>query len=408
MNEQVEIATDEVLTTQASLLEILWVSTRLGLTSFGGPIAHLGYFHEEYVNRRKWIDEQSYADLVALCQSLPGPTSSMVGTAIGLTRAGLAGGLVHWLGFTWPSALALIAFAYGIGVVGAASGAGWLHGLKLVAVPVVALAVWGMARTLCPDRERATLAILTGVVALVWPTALGQVLPIIVAGLIGWCFFPPANTPSALHIRVPISHWVGLVSWVLFFGLLLLLPLARQIGSSQALAVFDSFYRAGALVFGGGHVVLPLLQAGVVAPGWVTNEQFVAGYGAAQAVPGPLFTFAAYLGFVMGPEPNGLAGASLALVAIFLPGILMTVGALPFWDSLRSRTGFQSAIRGINAAVVGLLLAAFYNPVWTSAIYKPTDFGLAILSFGLLAFWKLPPWLVVVLTAMGGEVLAHI
>lgn len=410
MNEHIEIAAGEVVPTrrQVSLLEILWVSTRLGLTSFGGPIAHLGYFHEEYVNRRKWIDEQSYADLVALCQSLPGPTSSMVGTAIGLTRSGLAGGLVHWLGFTLPSALALIAFAYGIGVVGAASGAGWLHGLKLVAVPVVALAVWGMARTLCPDRERATLAILTAIVALAWPTALGQVLPILVAGLIGWYLFPPANTPSALHVRVPISHWVGMVSWVLFFGLLLLLPVARQVASNQMVAVFDSFYRAGALVFGGGHVVLPLLQAGVVVPGWVTNEQFVAGYGAAQAVPGPLFTFSAYLGFVMRPSPNGLAGATLALVAIFLPGFLMTVGALPFWDSLRSRTGFQSAIRGINAAVVGLLLAAFYNPVWTNAIFKPLDFGLALLSFGLLAYWKLPPWLVVVLTAVGGEIIARI
>jgi chromate transporter len=410
MNEHAELAMDEPIPIQShvSLLEILWVSTRLGLTSYGGPIAHLGYFHEEYVKRKKWVDEQSYADLVALCQSLPGPTSSMVGTAIGFARAGLAGGLVHWIGFTLPSALALIAFAYGVGVVGAASGAGWLHGLKLVAVPVVALAVWGMARTLCPDRARATLAILAAIVALAWPTGLGQVLPIIVAGFIGWRFFPPANTPSALHIRVPITHWIGIVSWVLFFGLLLGLPLGRQVVASQTVAVFDSFYRAGALVFGGGHVVLPLLQAGVVAPGWVTNEQFVAGYGAAQAVPGPLFTFAAYLGFVMQPEPNGLAGAALAIVAIFLPGLLMTAGSLPFWDLLRTRASFQSAIRGINAAVVGLLLAAFYNPVWTSAIFKPIDFGLAILAFGLLAFWKLPPWLVVVLTAAGGEVIARI
>jgi chromate transporter len=409
MNKQVEVAADEVVAAQrhVSLIEILWVSTRLGLTSFGGPIAHLGYFHEEYVKRRKWIDEQSYADLVALCQSLPGPTSSMVGSAIGFARAGLLGGLVHWLGFTLPSALALIAFAYGIGVVGAASGAGWLHGLKLVAVPVVALALWGMARSLCPDRERATLAILTAIVALAWPTAAGQVLPIAAAGFIGWWFFPPAKTPPALHIRVPISQLTGMVCWIAFLGLLLLLPLIRQVISSQTLAVFDSFYRAGALVFGGGHVVLPLLQAEVVAPGWVTNEQFVAGYGAAQAVPGPLFTFSTYLGFVMQPEPNGLAGAALALVAIFLPGILMTAGSLPFWDLLRTRASFQSAIRGINAAVVGLLLAALYHPVWTSAIFKPLDFGLAILAFGLLAFWKCPPWLVVVLTALGGESIAH-
>ena len=410
MSEHAETAADEVLhdRSQASLLEILWVTTRLGLTSFGGPIAHLGYFHEEYVKRRKWIDEQSYTELVALCQSLPGPTSSMVGAAIGLVRAGLLGGLLAWLGFTLPSALALVTFAYGITVFGAASGAGWLHGLKVVAVAVVAQAVWGMARTLCPDRERATLAILTAIVALAWPTALGQVLPIIVAGLIGWRLFPPANTPPALHIRVPISHWVGMASWVLFFGLLLALPLVRQVVTSQAVAVFDGFFRSGALVFGGGHVVLPLLQAEVVAPGWVTNEQFVAGYGAAQAVPGPLFTFAAYLGFVMQPQPNDLAGAALALIAIFLPGILMTVGALPFWELLRTRGSFQSALRGVNAAVVGLLLAAFYRPVWTSAIYKPTDFGLAILAFGLLAFWKLPPWLVVVLTAVGGEVVTRI
>ena len=410
MSDQLEIDATEFAPTQkrASLLEIFRVATRLGLTSFGGPIAHLGYFHEEYVKRRKWVDEQSYADLIALCQSLPGPTSSMVGSAIGFVRAGLLGGLVHWLGFTLPSALALIAFAYGIGIVGTARNAGWLHGLKLVAVPVVALALWGMARTLCADRERATLAILTGIVALAWPTATGQIIPIAVAGVIGWWFFPSPNTPSALHVRVPISPAVGTICWIVFFGLLLLLPLMRQMISSQALAVFDSFYRAGALVFGGGHVVLPLLQAGVVNPGWVTNEQFVAGYGAAQAVPGPLFTFSAYLGFAMRPEPNGLAGATLALVAIFLPGILMTAGSLPFWDLLRTRTSFQSAIRGINAAVVGLLLAAFYHPVWTSVIFKPLDFALALLSFGLLAFWKLPPWLVVVLTAGGGEVIAWI
>ena len=410
MNEHAEIATEEALhgRSQVSLLEILWVTTRLGLTSFGGPIAHLGYFHEEYVKRRKWIDEQSYAELVALCQSLPGPTSSMVGAAIGFVRAGLPGGLLAWLGFTLPSALALVAFAYGVGAFGVESGAGWLHGLKVVAVAVVAQAVWGMARMLCPDRERATLAILTAIIALAWPTAAGQVLPIVVAGLIGWRLFPPANTPPGLHIRVPISQWVGMAAWVLFFGLLVALPLVRQVVTSQTVPVFDGFFRSGALVFGGGHVVLPLLQAEVVAPGWVTNEQFVAGYGAAQAVPGPLFTFAAYLGFVMQPEPNGLAGAAVALIAIFLPGILMTLGALPFWDLLRSRGSFQSALRGVNAAVVGLLLAAFYHPVWTSAIYKPTDFGLAILAFGLLAFWKLPPWLVVVLTAVGGEVIARI
>ncbi len=394
--------------TRGSAFEVLWVCTRLGLTSFGGPIAHLGYFHEEYVTRQRWVDEQSYADLVALCQFLPGPASSKVGIALGIIRAGLPGGIAAWLGFTLPSALALIAFAYGVGSFGAADSAGWLHGLKVVAVAVVALAVWGMARMLCPDRERATLAILTAIVASAWPTAPGQILPIIAAGLIGWRLFPPTEIPPPLHVRAPISHRLGMASWVLFFGLLVVLPFLRQITPSQTLAVFDSFFRVGSLVFGGGHVVLPLLQAEVVGPGWVTNEHFVAGYGAAQAVPGPLFTFAAYLGWMMQPPLNGWAGASLALAAIFVPAFLMTIGALPFWDLLRSRTSFQAALRGINAAVVGLLLGALYHPVWTAAIHTPSDFGLGLLAFGLLAFWKFPPWLVVVLTAAGGELLARV
>jgi chromate transporter len=386
------------------LLEVLWVSTRLGLTSFGGPIAHLGYFREEYVRRRKWVDEQSYADLVALCQFLPGPASSKVGIAIGIMRAGLPGGLLAWLGFTLPSALALVAFAYGLSTIGAAADAGWLHGLKVVAVAVVALAVWGMARNLCPDRERATLALVTAVVASAWPTTWGQIVPILAAGLIGLRLFPGSSAAAPLHMRVPIGHRQGSAAWIIFAGLLVMLPLLRQASSSHALAVFDSFFRVGALVFGGGHVVLPLLQAEVAGPGWVSNEHFVAGYGAAQAVPGPLFTFAAYLGFVMDRPPNGGMGAALALIGIFLPALLMTVGALPFWDLLRSRPSFQAALRGINAAVVGLLLGALYHPVWTSAIHTPSDFGLALLAFGLLAFWKWPPWLVVVLTAVGGEV----
>lgn len=392
---------------RGSMLEVLWVSLRLGLTSFGGPIAHLGYFHDEYVSRRKWLDEQGFADLVALCQFLPGPASSKVGIAVGIIRAGLPGGVLAWLGFTLPSALALVAFAYGVTTVGTAADAGWLHGLKVVAVAVVALAVWAMARMLCPDRERATLAILTAIVASAWPTSWGQILPILAAGLIGWRLFPPSTAPPALRVRVPIGKRLGAVSWVIFAGLLVALPLLRQASSDRALAVFDSFFRVGSLVFGGGHVVLPLLQAEVVGPGWVPNEAFVAGYGAAQAVPGPLFTFAAYLGYVMRPEPNGVPGAALALAAIFLPAFLMTIGALPFWDLLRSRTAFQAALRGINAAVVGLLVAALYHPVWTSAVSTPTDFGLALFAFGLLAFWKWPPWLVVLLTAVGAEVLAR-
>lgn len=393
---------------EGSPLEVLWVSTRLGLTSFGGPVAHLGYFHDEYVRRRRWLDEQSYADLVALCQFLPGPASSKVGIATGIIRAGLPGGVCAWLGFTLPSALALVLFAYGVSAIGTAADAGWLHGLKVVAVAVVALAVWGMARNLCPDRERATLAIVTAVVALSWPTALGQIVPIVVAGLIGVRWFPGGSAAPAVPLRVPVSRRVGAAAWVIFAALLVLLPVVRQASSSQALAVFDSFFRSGSLVFGGGHVVLPLLQAEVVGPGWVTNERFVAGYGAAQAVPGPLFTFASYLGFVMQDPPNGWRGAALALVAIFLPAFLMTVGALPFWSLLRSRAAFQAALRGINAAVVGLLLAALYNPVWTSAILAPADVGLALLAFGLLAFWKWPPWLVVILTALSAELIARL
>jgi chromate transporter len=401
----VEVARNQ---NQGSFLEVLWVATRLGLTSFGGPIAHLGYFHEEYVKRRKWIDEQSYADLVALCQFLPGPASSQVGIAIGIARAGLPGGFAAWLGFTLPSALALITFAFGIGAFANAADVGWLHGLKVVAVAVVAQAVWGMARSLCPDRERATLAILASIVTLAWPTAVGQLSSIAIAGVVGSIIFPGNTSSSLSHMRFPVEKGTGIAAWIIFFTLLIGLPLLRQVAPSHPLEVFDSFFRVGSLVFGGGHVVLPLLQTEVVGPGWVTNEQFVAGYGAAQAVPGPLFTFAAYLGAVMGTEPNGWTGAFLTLVAIFLPSFLLVTGALPFWDRLRSVPVFQSALKGVNAAVVGLLLSALYTPVWTSAIHSPADFGLGLVAFGLLMFWKCPPWLVVVLTAIGGEAIARI
>lgn len=408
MDQGVKREEEALPTGHSSVLAVLLVSSRLGLTSFGGPIAHLGYFHEEYVVRRKWVDERSYADLVALCQFLPGPASSQVGIAVGIARAGLLGGWVAWLGFTLPSALLLLAFAYGMSAVGEAANAGWLHGLKVVAVAVVAQAVWGMARALCPDHKRATLAFLATIATLAWPTSAGQVLAILCAGLIGWLFFSGEGAPPALHMRFPIKRGVAVASLVAFFGLLLVLPVLRQLYPSHPLEMFDSFYRVGSLVFGGGHVVLPLLQAEVVGPGWVTSEEFVAGYGAAQAVPGPLFTFSAYLGAVMGPEPNGWAGALLALVAIFLPAFLLVMGALPFWDVLRSHSGFQAALRGINAAVVGLLLSALYRPVWISAIHSPADFGLGLAAFGFLSFWKLPPWLVVVLTALGGEILARL
>jgi chromate transporter len=388
-----------------SVLEVLGVSTRLGLTSFGGPVAHLGYFREEYVTRRRWVDERSYADLVALCQLLPGPASSQVGIALGVLRAGLPGGVAAWLGFTLPSAVAMVAFAYGVRAAGVGD-AGWLHGLKIVAVAVVAQAVWGMARSLAPDRARATLALLAAMVSLVWPTAAAQVLIIAAAGTVGWRALPAAGVPPTVALPVPVSRRLAVGAWVVFGAMLVGLPLARRLTPGPALEVFDSFFRVGSLVFGGGHVVLPLLQAEVVPPGWVTNAQFVAGYGAAQAVPGPLFTFAAYLGAARAAPPNGAAGAALALVAIFLPSFLLVVGALPFWNELRRRAGFQAALAGINAAVVGLLLAALYRPVWTSAIAGPADFALALAAFGLLALWMWPPWLVVLFTAAGGAALA--
>jgi chromate transporter len=397
-----------------SALEVLGVSTRLGLTSFGGPIAHLGYFHAEYVARRRWLDEQTYADLVALCQFLPGPASSQVSIAIGIFRAGLLGGLMAWLGFTLPSALALVAFAYGLQTLGGTE-AGWLHGLKVVAVAVVAQAVWGMAQNLTPDRPRVTLAVLAAIATLAWPTGLGQVLIIAAAGLIyhrmtltgiQGLAATPRQTPAQMHM--PIRRGLAVGAWVLFAGLLLGLPLLRYLAPSQPLAVFESFFRVGCLVFGGGHVVLPLIQAEVVPPGWITTEQFIAGYGAAQAVPGPLFTFAAYLGAVMRPWPNGWVGAALALGAIFLPSFLLIVGGLPLWNRLRAQASFQAMLRGINAAVVGLLLAALYHPVWTNAMQARGDFALGLVDFLLLAFWKWPPWLVVVLSALGGAVLGRL
>jgi chromate transporter len=411
MSEQSGEAAVQVATepSRGSFLEVLWVSARLGLTSFGGPIAHLGYFHEEYVARRRWIDEQSYADLVALCQFLPGPASSQVGISIGMLRAGFLGGIAAWLGFTAPSALALIAFAFGVGAFAGAADAGWLHGLKIVAVAVVAQAVWGMARSLCPDRERATIAILASIATLAWPTAIGQISAIVIAGIFGALLFSDAPVQNAASPPAfPIGKKAGIAAWCIFFSLLAGLPLLRQLWPSHGLEVFDSFFRAGSLVFGGGHVVLPLLQAEVVSPGWVSNEQFVAGYGAAQAVPGPLFTFSAYLGAVMANEPNGWSGALLALIAIFFPSFLLITGALPFWDLLRAAPIFQAALKGINAAVVGLLLTALYKPVWTSAIDSPADFGLGLIAFGLLMFWKWPPWLVVVVTAIGGEIIARV
>ncbi len=386
--------------------EIFIAFLRLGLTSFGGPIAHLGYFRDEFVDRRKWLDDRSYADLVALCQFTPGAASSKVGIGIGLSMGGFPGALASWFAFTFPSALALVLFAYGVSAYAEWLDAGFLHGLKVVAVAVVALAVWGMARNLCPDPPRATLAIAAALAFTAWPTSLGQIGTILGGALIGWALLQDRGNGEHVPLQAGVSRTAGAFVLGLFFLLLLGLPALAALFPHQALALFDSFYRSGALVFGGGHVVLPLLQSEVVPPGWVSNDTFLAGYGAAQAVPGPLFTFAGYLGAVMAPPPNGWLGAVICLLAIFLPSFLLTVGALPFWDHLRRMRSIRSALMGVNAAVVGLLLAALYNPVWTSAIRSPADFGLAITAFALLAFWKVPPWLVVLLTASGGWALA--
>jgi chromate transporter len=387
------------LSRPGSIGEILRIFLKLGLTSFGGPVAHLGYFRAEFVERRKWLDEAAYADIVALCQFLPGPASSQVAVSLGILRAGLAGGLTAWCGFTLPSALALILFAYGVDRIGDLSHASWLHGLKIVAVAVVAQAVWGMARTLCPDRQRVMLAIGAAVLVLALPTALGQVGAIAIGALVGWLLLPAAATAAAGRLGFGLSRHVALIALVLFFVLLFLLPFAAAASGSHGLDLIARFYRSGSLVFGGGHVVLPLLQQAVVPPGWITNDGFLAGYSAAQAVPGPLFTFAAYLGAAMNQPPSGWLGGVICLVAIYLPSFLLLVGILPFWDTLRGRTSVQSALKGVNAAVVGLLLAALYTPVWTSGITSSTDFAIGLVAFLLLVFWRAPPWLVVVLGA---------
>jgi chromate transporter len=389
-----------------SALEVLWVTTKLGLSSFGGPIAHLGYFHDEYVRRRKWLDEGSYADLVALCQFAPGPTSSKVGFSIGLLRAGYPGGLAAWAGFTLPSALAMFLVAYGAGALRGPAGIGLLHGLKLVAVAIVAQAVWGMARNLCPDRERASIAGAAALIVLLGASAFSQLGAILFGAATGaWLCRHTAVAPAE-HVPIKVSRRVGVAALTAFFVLLFGLPLLRGLTNSQAIAMMEAFYRSGALVFGGGHVVLPLLQGAVVAPGWVSEGAFLAGYGAAQAVPGPLFTFAAYLGAVMGPAPNGMAGAGLGLASIFLPGLLLHLGTLPFWESFRRRAGTQAVMRGINAAVVGLLGAALYSPIWTSAVHGPQDFAIALVGFILLVGWKAPPVVVVAVSALGGAALA--
>lgn len=387
-------------------LEVLWAFLKLGLTSFGGPVAHLGYFHNEFVKYRRWLDDRSYSDLVALCQFLPGPASSQVGMALGLQRAGWLGALMAWIGFTLPSAVALIVFAYGIAQYGDLAASGAVHGLKVVAVAVVAQAVWGMAKSLCPDRPRAGLAIFAALLTLVLPSAIGQVGAILVCGGIGWLLLKLPHQEPVPHVGYGVSRGAGIAALALFVLLLLGLPVLALATGSALWTLVEGFYRAGALVFGGGHVVLPLLQSTVVPAGAVGNSEFLAGYGAAQAVPGPLFTFAAYLGAVMDGPLSGWLGGLVFLVVIFVPAFLLVVGALPFWDALRQRDAVRAAMAGVNAGVVGILLSALYDPVWTSAIHGRADFGLALAAFGLLVYGRVSPVVVVVLGAAAGWLLA--
>jgi len=387
---------------------VFLVFLRLGLTSFGGPIAHLGYFREEFVARRQWLSERSYADLVALCQFLPGPASSQVGIGLGLSRAGFSGAVAAWAGFTLPSAIIMVLFAQGMSVWGNAFPSGLLHGLKIVAVAVVAQAVWGMARNLCTDVSRVTISAFSACAALLWPNVGGQIGVIVCGAVIGLMLFKPVQNQASESLPISVSRKVGLMSLMLFFSLLIGLPLLIQVWPSQVLAMVNAFYRAGSLVFGGGHVVLPLLQAATVSNGWVANDTFLAGYGLAQAVPGPLSTFAAFLGASMHVQPSGWVGATAGLIAIFAPSFLLVIGVLPFWEQLRHSFRTQAALAGVNSGVVGLLLAALYHPVWTSAILNPQDFGLALIALVALMFWKVPPWLVVLVSGLLGWLLSNI
>ena len=390
----------------ADVGEIFRVFLRLGLTSFGGPIAHLGYFRAEFVERRHWLSEQGFADLVALAQFLPGPASSQTGFGIGLLRSGLLGGIAAWAGFTLPSAILMVLFAYGAGSIADSSlGAGLLHGLKLVAVAIVAQAVMGMARTLCPDRMRASIATLALVVTLVAPWSITQLAVIVAGGFAGLLMCKASVEALGGGRLMPVSRGAGLACLAAYLALL---AVAFSPTPPGALALFDAFYRSGALVFGGGHVVLPLLRNAVAAPGWVPDSVFLAGYGAAQALPGPLFTFAAFLGTVASVRPHGIAGAAIALLAIFIPGLLCLLGALPFWNAISANPRARAAMLGTNAAVVGLLGAALYNPVWTSAVRDPIDFAIAAAGFVLLITWRAPPLVVVALSGLAGAGLSWV
>ncbi|MGZ5997882.1 MAG: chromate efflux transporter [Rhizomicrobium sp.] len=385
------------------VLEVLLVFIRLGVTSFGGPVAHLGYFRKEFVERRRWLDEPAYAGIVGLCQFLPGPASSQVGMALGLMRAGLPGAFAAFIGFTAPSAALMIGFAYLMTSLGNIEQAPWIHGLKIAAVAVVAQAVWSMARSLTPDPLRGGFAVAAALIALLLPSSIGQIAAIALGGVAGWLLLKGDDVPMP-ELVLPVSRTLSVFALILFFGLLLVLPFAARLG--HPLALLDAFYRTGALVFGGGHVVLPLLQKATVATGWVDNSTFLAGYGAAQAVPGPLFSFAAFLGAAMRETPNGWSGALLCLGAIYLPSFLLVIGALPAWHAAQRHAAMRSALKGVNAAVVGLLLAAFYTPVWTSAIFTLADFAIAAAALILLVWARAPSWAVVVFGALAATAVA--
>ncbi|TCS96888.1 chromate transporter [Hazenella coriacea] len=386
-----------------SLIEVFAVSLKLGFTSFGGPIAHLGYFYDEYSRRRKWLDERTYTDLVALSQFLPGPASSQVGMGIGVIRAGLLGGLVSWIGFTLPSFVILVLFAK-IFHTWNLQEAGWIHGLKVVAVAIVAQAVWGLGKKLASDQKRATIAFLATLFTLLWQHPWSQVVIILLAGIWGMFFLkqPTTSNPSTqTNLHIPIRRTTSISFLIAFLLLLFLLPLIRYLNPHMWTIMIDLFYRVGSFVFGGGHVVLPLLENEITSLGWINPQDFLAGYGAAQAIPGPMFTFASYLGALTG----GWTGALVATISIFLPGFLLLMGVLPFWNSWRKHPKFQGALHGVNAAVVGILLAALYDPLFTQTIHTPMDFSLALFLFGLHSIWKLPAWTIVLIGALGSSLL---
>lgn len=380
---------------KTTYLEILKASAKLGLTSFGGPTAHLGYFREEYVVKRKWLDDKAYADLVALCQFLPGPASSQVGISVGMLRGGIVGGFLSWFGFTMPSVILLVLFA--ILITNGNFDSGWIQGLKIVAVAVVAHALLGMGKSLAPDKPRIAMATAAAAAILLMPTAWAQIGVIVIAGIIGYLIYRKEKAPEAVKLALAFGKKTGIAAWMIFAGLLIGLPLLRPVIESSYYAIFDIFYRVGSIVFGGGHVVLPMLEREVV-PNWMTPDLFISGYGAAQAVPGPLFTLSGYLGQLM----EGGSGAALAVIAMFLPSFLLVIGTLPFWSIIRTKSSVQAALKGVNAAVVGILLAALYDPVFTSAIRGPADFAIAVCAFAMLVYFKLAPWIVVLITALLG------